>query len=103
MAQYKNKYNFRNLCHHEMDFYGIAAEWNFFPTNHGKNVCDGIGGMVKHAASKASLQQTTNSHILTLNDLYTYSESQSPTFKFFYITKEDVHKEQLFLGNIVLR
>ena len=40
--RYKNKKNVINLCHHEDDF-GLAAEWNFFATSHGKSVCDGIG------------------------------------------------------------
>jgi hypothetical protein len=36
-GQYKNKFNFTNLCYHEEDF-GIAAEWNFFATAHGKGL-----------------------------------------------------------------
>eukprot|EP00731_Ephydatia_muelleri_P014605 Em0008g325a len=35
-GQYKNCYNFTNLCHHEEDF-GIPAEWHFFATSHGKH------------------------------------------------------------------
>lgn len=97
VAQYKNRYNFINLCYHDKDFYGIIAEWNFFATSHGKNVCDGIGGMVKRAATKASLQRTTEHHILTAKDLYTYSESNFPSIKFFYITTEEFQKEELFL------
>ena len=37
-GQYKNCYNFTNLCHHEEDF-GIPAEWHFFATSHGKVSC----------------------------------------------------------------
>ena len=48
-GQYKSKYAFNNLCNHEADF-GIAAEWNFFATSHGKNPCDGIGGNLKLTA-----------------------------------------------------
>lgn len=40
-SQYKNEKNFLNACLHENDF-GIAAEWNFFATAHGKNACDGV-------------------------------------------------------------
>ena len=40
-GQYKNRYNFMNLRHHESDF-GLQAEWNFFATSHGKSVCDGL-------------------------------------------------------------
>ncbi|XP_071951916.1 uncharacterized protein [Antedon mediterranea] len=51
-GQYKNKYNFINLCHHQEDF-GLDAEWNFFATSHGKSACDGIGGTVKRLVTKA--------------------------------------------------
>ena len=40
-GQYKNKNNFIHLCNHEDDF-GLAAEWNFFTTSHGKSACDGL-------------------------------------------------------------
>jgi hypothetical protein len=55
-AQYKNRFNFSNLSHHEADF-GVPAEWHFHPTSHGKNLCDGIGGTVKRLAYRASLQK----------------------------------------------
>jgi hypothetical protein len=34
-AQYKNKNNFINLHHHNIDF-GVNVEWHFFATSHGK-------------------------------------------------------------------
>ena len=43
LGQYKNRFNFINLCFHQEDF-GLLAEWNFFTTSHGKTACDGIGG-----------------------------------------------------------
>ena len=48
-SQYKNRKNFLNLCHHEMDF-GVKAEWKFSATSHGKGACDGLGGTVKRLA-----------------------------------------------------
>ena len=47
----KNYKNFVNLCYHQEDF-GVAAEWVFFATSHGKSPCDGIGGSVKQHAAK---------------------------------------------------
>ena len=38
--QYKNKYNFLNICHHEKDLQ-IICEWNFYTTSNGRNPCDG--------------------------------------------------------------
>ncbi len=46
-----------NLCSHEEDF-GVAAEWHFSATAHGKGVCDGLGGTVKRLAARASLQRS---------------------------------------------
>lgn len=34
-SQYKNMYNMANLMLHEQD-YGLAAEWTFTSTSHGK-------------------------------------------------------------------
>ena len=66
-SQYKNRKNFINLCHHEEDF-GVAAEWHFSATSHGKGACDGVGGTVKRLAARASLQhpydQITKPHQL---------------------------------------
>jgi hypothetical protein len=54
-AQYKNKNNFINLCHHNTDF-GINAEWYFFATSHGNGPCDGVGGTIKRLEASSSLQ-----------------------------------------------
>lgn len=48
------------LCHHEADF-GLQAEWHFFATSHGKSP----GGTIKRDVRRASLQRTTDHHILT--------------------------------------
>ena len=44
----------------------------FFATSHEKNVCDGIGGTFKHAASRASLQRPDKDQILTSDDLFRF-------------------------------
>ena len=43
------------ISHHEDDF-GLAAEWNFFATSHGKASVMALGGTVKRPVTKASLQ-----------------------------------------------
>ena len=35
-----------NLCHN-LDDFGVDAEWIFFATSHEKSPCDGIGSFVK--------------------------------------------------------
>ena len=60
-GKYKIKFNFLNFLHHGH----IKAEWHFFPTSQSKNACDGIGGTVKRATTKASLQRVVLDQILT--------------------------------------
>jgi hypothetical protein len=58
-SQYKNRKKFLNLCYHHTDF-GIAAQWHFSATSHGKGACDGVGGTVKRLAARAGLQSHNN-------------------------------------------
>lgn len=53
-SQYKNKFNFLNLCN-QVDDFGVTADWNFFATAHGKGPCDGIGGTLKREILKHTL------------------------------------------------
>ena len=34
-GQYKNRFNFTNMCQHNADF-NLTCEWHFFATSHGK-------------------------------------------------------------------
>lgn len=72
-GQYKNRYNFINICHHKQDF-NLDCEWNFFATSHGKSSCDGIGGTVKRLTAKASLQRPVNKQILTPKDMFDFCQ-----------------------------
>lgn len=96
-AQYKNRKNFLNLCHHKEDFDGLEAEWHFYATSHGKGVCDGVGGTVKRLAAKASLQNPIENQILTPLQLFQWSEKNLPSIKFFYVTNEDFVSEEKVL------
>ena len=88
-GQYKNKYNFINLCHHQVDF-GLEAEWNFFATSHGKSACDGIGGTVKRLVTKRSLQCLSDSHILTSLAMFDFCVENIPGIQFFHVPMDDV-------------
>jgi hypothetical protein len=74
-AQYKNKYNFFNLCHHSTDF-GINAELQFFATAHGKGPCYGVGSTIKRLAARSSLQ---HHQILTPAQLYSWASIHTCT------------------------
>ena len=84
-AQYKNRYNFANLCMHMQDF-GLNAEWNFFATAHGKSPCDGIGGIVKRATAVESLKRTRINQIMTPEEMYKFC--QNCFTKFLSITSK---------------
>jgi hypothetical protein len=96
-AQYKNRNNFMNLCHHEEDF-GMPAEWHFFATSHGKGPCDGVGGTVKRLAARASLQRPYDKQILTPRQLFEFGRSEIPTVNFCYATVEQHEHESNLLS-----
>lgn len=74
-AQYKNKYNFINLCLQEKDCQ-FKAQWSFFATCHGKTECDGIGGTVKRLARKESLQLPLKKQIITMTELLKFCKNR---------------------------
>ena len=88
-AQYKNHKNFINLYYHEADF-GIHAEWHFFATSHRKSACDGVGGMIKRLAAKASLQRPYDQQIMTPHQLHDWA---SGSIKTTYCPSEEYEKE----------
>lgn len=98
-AQYKNRKNFSNLCHHSEDFNGIKAEWHFYATSHGKGVCDGIAGTVKRLAAKASLQNPTDNLILTPFQLFQWGIKNIPSVIFFYVPNQEYVEEEKLLKN----
>lgn len=74
--QFKNYKNFINLYYHKEDF-KINAEWHFFASYHGKGPCDGVGGTIKRAAARASLQLPFNKQISTSQELYEWAIKSS--------------------------
>ena len=97
-GQYKNKFNFINIAHHSRDF-GIACEWHFFATSHGKSACDGIGGTVKRATATESLRRPHAGQILSTYAMFSFlTEKFETTIKFFLVQKEDVRKTSATLN-----
>ncbi|GBN70056.1 hypothetical protein AVEN_138700-1 [Araneus ventricosus] len=88
-AQYKNRKNFVNICHHESDF-KLKSEWHFFATSHGKSSCDGIGGTVKRLAARTSLHRPYNNQILTAKDLFSFCTATITNIKFFFVPSVNV-------------
>lgn len=90
-SQYKNRYNFFNLCKMQTE-YAVKMEWHFFATSHGKGPCDAIGGTFKRMATSASLQRPFFGHILTAKDLYQWHQKKKTTFHVEFCTKEESDK-----------
>jgi hypothetical protein len=61
------------LVNDKNDF-GIAAEWHFFATSHGKSPCDAVEITTKQQAARTSLQCPYNKQILTSRDLYEFAQ-----------------------------
>lgn len=88
-AQYKNFKNLLNLCYHASDF-GLAAEWSFFATSHGKSPCDGIGGTVKRLTARASLQRPEDDQILSTDKMFDFCNKEISGITFIKITKDSM-------------
>ena len=95
-SQYKNRKNFINLCHHEVDF-GVPAEWHFSATSHGKSACDGIGGTVKRLAARASLQMPYENQIMTAFQLFQWATENITQIVFTFCTSEEHEAESKHL------
>ena len=71
----------------------------FFATLHGKWPCDGIGGIVKRLAAKASLQQPYSEQIMTPRQLFQFAEDNISGISFFLLhhSGEDKSLQERFL------
>jgi len=106
-AQYKNRYNFVNICHHFVDF-NLDCEWNFFATSHGKGACDGIGAAVKRSTAKASLQRPVHAQIVTAKDMFSHCVSTFQNIHFFFVSDDEItiareHLQQRFSAAITIK
>ena len=89
-GQYKNKFNFINVCYHEIDFQ-IPCEWHFFATSHGKNACDGVGGTVKRRTAQESLRREEKDQILDPLSMFSFlTQDFATTIHFEFVSREEV-------------
>lgn len=85
-SQYKNKYNFLNLCLFKKDF-GINAEWHFFATSHGKSPCDALGGAFKRNARNHNMKYV-NDQKLNAKELFEWAKT-SEKIHFIFCSEEE--------------
>lgn len=91
-GQYKNRFNFLNVCHYEEDF-GVKCDWNFFATSHGKSACDGVGGTIKRATAHESLRRPYTDQITNARDMYKFlTEKFKTSILCIYVGKVQVEQ-----------
>ena len=94
---FKNKYQMRNLMHHEEDF-AVQAEWHFHATAHGKGASDGIGAVFKREAVRASLLSKPSDAILTFEKLSDWGKKRFEKVKVLCYTDKEQQKTKRFLN-----
>ena len=90
-AQYKNRKNFINLCHHMEDF-GVCR-MAFFYNFTQQNAADGCAGTLQRLATKASLQRAMENQTLDSKQLYEFAIKEIEDMSFGYVTNKD-HEEE---------
>lgn len=60
----------------------------FFATAHGKGPCDGVGGTLKGAAARATLQLPPDRQITTRLDLYRWASTHLPHIQVEFCSKD---------------
>ncbi|KAJ8880816.1 hypothetical protein PR048_017287 [Dryococelus australis] len=58
--------------------------------NHGKNICDDIGGTIARLVARASLQRPMDGHILTPHQLFAWVQGNIRGIESFFVSKEEV-------------
>ena len=85
--QYKNRFNFLNICQHESNF-GVKCGWQFFGTSHGKSACYSVGGTIKRATAQESLRRPYADQITHASDLYKFlTEKFETSTTCIYVSK----------------
>ena len=84
-----------NFLFHESDF-GIPADWNCFATSHGKGENDGVGGDVKNAVWRKTLQLKVI--ITNLKEFVEVAKAKFPSFVIEQCSTNDVRAKEDFLN-----
>lgn len=64
-SHFKNKYQLFELCQKDH----ISTKWIFSATGHGKNSCDGVGGLLKHQATLYNLRAASSAVIMSASQM----------------------------------
>ena len=69
----------------------------FFVTSHGKSACDGIGGVVKRATAKASIQRLFKDQIFSPQIMYEFCNKYlSKNINLMFVTTDEIKEKRKF-------
>lgn len=83
-AHFKNRFQF-----YELKSNAYVQKWLFSAPGHGKNACDGIGGVVKHSASIYNLRSAASGAIQNANDLIRKLQPKLPNVTLILVSREE--------------
>ncbi|CAN8026478.1 unnamed protein product, partial [Ixodes persulcatus] len=87
VMHFKNRFQF-----YEMGESGLLSRWLFSASGHGKNACDGIGGLLKHHATLHNMREPANAAILTSRDFVSALTSKQGKTRIIDLTTMDLMK-----------
>ncbi|XP_077562549.1 uncharacterized protein LOC144178508 [Haemaphysalis longicornis] len=83
---FKNRYQLHELGKSDVP----ETQWIFSATGHGKNACDGVGGIVKHQATLYNLREPLRNAIQTAKDMVTVLSEKIKGVHFIYLEGNEV-------------
>jgi hypothetical protein len=92
-GHFKNRYQLYEISKSE-----TPTEWIFSATGHGKGPCDGVGGLVKHYATKHNLSSGAVQTIQNATDFVNTVKKYTPAINLLKLEKvnvEDFRKDKL--------
>ncbi|KAH9360760.1 hypothetical protein HPB48_018215 [Haemaphysalis longicornis] len=85
-SHFKNGYQLHELRKSDVP----EMQWIFSATGHGKDACDGVGGIVKHQATLYNLREPLRNAIQTAKDMVTVLSEKIKGVHFIYLEGNEV-------------
>lgn len=85
-AHFKNRFQLHELQCSQLQ----TTKWLFSATGHGKNACDGVGGLVKHQATLHNLRSPATEVIQCASDFVTIVASKLKKVFLLHMEKSEV-------------
>lgn len=87
VMHFKNRFQL-----YEMGKNRVLWRWLSSASGHGKNACDGIGGLLKHHATLHNIRETANSEILTSRDFVSVLKAKQVKTRIIDLPTEELTK-----------